>query len=52
MLVEECVSTTVEILSTSKGGIHLLSVGKSTTVEILSTSKGSAELYRMPDLQQ
>ena len=34
------VSTTVEILSTSKGSAYRGAVTESTTVEILSTSKG------------
>ena len=34
-------STTVEILSTSKGPVQLGTPSPSTTVEILSTSKGT-----------
>ena len=46
-------STTVEILSTSKGKVGVSRAIQSTTVEILSTSKGVAgKRAGLQDLQQ
>ena len=45
-------STTVEILSTSKGLFRIIKIERSTTVEILSTSKGGAKMTPDGDLQQ
>ena len=45
-------STTVEILSTSKGDVDTIMGAISTTVEILSTSKGCVKNRGKGDLQQ
>ena len=45
-------STTVEILSTSKGERQVLVYSESTTVEILSTSKGVEGRKNETNLQQ
>ena len=47
-----CRSTTVEILSTSKGSVELNMIDLSTTVEILSTSKGQEDKDTSIYLQQ